>query len=196
MAREIEAKIRVASHEPVRRRLGELGAKRLGCVLETNRIFDRSDGSLRNRGCGLRVRTTMPLDGKGTGTTTLTYKGPVQPGAFKSREELEVSVSNADTLAQLLFQLGCVQILQFEKRRESWLLGECRIELDEPPHIGLFVEIEGPDDAAIRAAIDSLGLADEPHVSASYVRMLADYCAEQGICNRVLRLADPPPVSK
>ena len=73
MAMEIEAKFRVASHAPVRDRLGVLGAEYLGRVLETNRIFGRSDGSLRARGCGLRVRSTESEDGAKP-EATMTFK--------------------------------------------------------------------------------------------------------------------------
>jgi adenylate cyclase class 2 len=161
----------------------------LGCVLETNHIFDRPDGSLRARGYGLRIRSARDT-ATGEQSHTLTLKGPVAAGPFKSREELEVRISDADTAASMLQQLGFVRILCYQKRRESWRLEECRVELDEPPHIGLFVEIEGPDEAAIRFVRDRLGLADAVHEKASYVPMLMAYCQEHGIADRMLPLPD------
>jgi len=59
---ETEAKFRVEWHEPVRMRLEAAGATFHGRVLETNRLFDRPDGSLRQAGCGLRIRSA---DGQG-----------------------------------------------------------------------------------------------------------------------------------
>jgi len=248
MALEIEAKFRVASHEPVRVALRGQGAALIGRVMETNTTFDRPDGSLRRAGCGLRVRSSRAEDGgelsggwhentggqavsgtrgagtggqavsgtqgagtggqaasgtqgAGTGgqaasgirdggdtTATLTYKGPVIPGPIKSREELEVVVGDADAVAEILRRLGFVHILRFQKRRESWSFQGCRIELDEPPHIGLFVEIEGPDAAAIAAVQRAIGLSDVPHVQASYVRMLMEYCDEHRISQRIVTL--------
>ncbi len=187
MAFEIEAKLRVTSHERVRERLGALGATALGRVLETNRIFDLRDGSLRKRGCGLRVRSAVD-EKTGQCRATLTFKGPVVPGPFKSREELEVLVSDAETTARMLGLLGFISILCYQKRRESWRLGDCRVELDEPPHIGLFVEIEGPNDSAILAVQADLGLGGATHLRASYIRMLAAYCDEHGIESRVVNL--------
>ena len=195
MTIELEIKLRVDSHDPIRQRLAELKAEWIGRVLEFNRIFDRPDGSLRRTGCGLRVRQatdqttagTAVAHRTGTHLATLTFKGPVLAGPVKSREEVEVAVANADAAAALLERLGFVSILNFEKRRESWRLGDCLVELDEPPHIGLFVEIEGPSVEAIRDAQRTLGLAQIPHESASYVRMLAAYCETHGIADRTLR---------
>ncbi len=189
MPLEIEAKFRVESHEPLRERLRALGAERLGRVLEANAIFDRRGGSLRGSGCGLRVRSTIE-DGSGQRTATMTFKGPVLAGSFKSREELEVRVSDAETASHILHALGFVRILWYQKRRESWRLDRCRIELDEPPHIGLFVEVEGPGETAIRSLQEKLGLGEAPHVRGSYVRMLSEYCDKHGVTDGVLRLPD------
>ncbi|MCH7596299.1 MAG: class IV adenylate cyclase [Planctomycetes bacterium] len=187
MATETELKLRVASHDPVRERLMALGARSLGRVVETNVILDGREGPLRSRGCGLRVRSTVD-DGGASAGATLTYKGPRAAGVLKVREELEVSVTNADTTLQILAKLGFAPILQYEKRRESWQLGSCRVELDEPPHLGLFVEIEGPDEAAILSCRNDLGLGAAEAVAQSYVAMLVAYCDERGIMSRTIGL--------
>jgi adenylate cyclase class 2 len=180
MSLEVETKLRVASHDPVRDRLRELGATLQGAGLETNWIFDRPDGSLRARGIGMRIRS-MEREAGEDPASTLTVKGPVQAGPMKSREELEISVSNADTARALLEMIDLTLILGYQKRRESWTLGQCRIELDEPPRIGRFVEIEGPNVEAIRDVQNQLGLGDEPHVRDSYVRMLLEHCSQHAI---------------
>ena len=177
---EIEAKYRVASHEPIRKRLKSEGAESLGTVRETNEIFDAADGSLRLRGRGMRVRSTID-ERTQQRCATMTFKGPVRPGPFKSREELEVDVSDAETASKILHRLGLVRVLRYEKRRESWQLNDCRVELDEPPHIGLFVEIEGPGETAITAVTARLGLDGAVHEKASYFGMLHAYCVEHAI---------------
>ena len=184
---EIEAKYRVASHGPIRERLIAAGAESLATVLEINEIFDAVDGSLRRRGCGVRVRSTIDEKTQSR-SATMTFKGPVRPGPFKAREEQEVGVSDAETASRILHGLGFVRVLRYEKRRESWRLDDCRIELDQPPHIGLFVEIEGPGEAAITAAAVRLGLDGAVHEKASYVRMLHAYCVEHGITDFSLRM--------
>ena len=186
MSMEIEAKFRVDSHDPVRNRLREVGATFVAHMVETNRIFDARDGLLRARGEGLRIRVAVSEDGRAS--TTLTFKGPRLPGALKQREELEVSVSDGQTAADILDRLGYVQVLCYQKRRERWRLGACLVELDEPAKIGLFVEIEGPDAGEIEDVQGRIGLGDHKHVSSSYVRMVMHHCQEQGLVNRTLEL--------
>lgn len=181
---ELEIKLRVASHEPVQRRLIECGAARIGPAVETNWILDRADRTLRNQGCGLRVRLAEAEDGTHTGT--MTFKGPRASGPFKAREELEIKISDAAMCVEVLSLLGYSPVLKYQKRRESWQLGACRIELDEPARLGRFVEIEGPDQAAIIEAQRRLGLAEAPVEPASYVELVMALCKESGIDDRVL----------
>ena len=190
MAIETEIKLRVGSHEPVRSRLRELVATPLGQFVERNRVLDRSDGSLRGSGCGLRLRSSCPVQG-GSPSSTVTFKGPVRPSVMKSREEIEFGVADFDSAAELFERLGFVPVLIYEKRRESWALGDCRIELDEPPGIGLFVEIEGPDESTILRVQRDLSLGDAPLVRESYVRLLVSYCDSRGIVPRIVPLARP-----
>jgi adenylate cyclase class 2 len=169
---ELECKVRLDSHDPLRERLRAAGAIRVGRVLETNTIYDRDDGSLRRAGCGLRVRFVIALDGEAK-RPTLTFKGPRQPGPFKRREEIEVAIADADAMAVILHALGFHERIIFEKRRESWRLGACHIELDELPRLGLFVEIEADDEATIRASLNDLGLDQAESIVTSYASMVA-----------------------
>jgi adenylate cyclase, class 2 len=175
MGIETEAKLKVVSHDPLRARLVKLGARRLGRVLESNHVFDDAARSLLAGDRGLRVRRIDALDGAGR-PATLTYKGPRDKTLLKQRQEIEVSVGDADAARTLLAALGFVEVLCFQKRRESWILDACRVELDELPHLGTYVEVEGPGPAEIQAALTRLGLADEPVVPASYIALLVDCC--------------------
>lgn len=185
MAIEIEIKLRVPSHDPVRQALDARGAQCHGTAIETNYILDLPDGSLRASGHGLRVRR---IDRDGKTTATLTVKGPSQGGSMKTREEREVAVSEAIGTVEMLRLLGYVPILQYEKRRESWTLDDCLVELDTPPRVGLFVEIEGPSEKAVRSVQEKLGLGAQQHVERSYPRMLRAYCRDHGIDDFVLTL--------
>jgi adenylate cyclase, class 2 len=173
---ELECKVRVTSHAVLRDKLRRGGASHIGTVLETNSLFDLPDRSLERAGCGLRVRSIVPLEGQGEGST-LTYKGPRAEGPFKRREELEVVVSDAGATAGVLRALGYTERIIFEKRRESWLLGPCRVELDELPRLGLFVEIEGPDEPAIRSAMTALELAEADSIIKTYASMVVALAA-------------------
>ncbi len=89
---------------------------------------------------------------------------------------------------ELFARLGFATILRYEKRRESWRMGACQVELDEPPRIGLFVEIEGPTEQVIRESQEALELESAPVEYKSYVQMLAEYCDLHGISPRVVML--------
>ncbi len=151
MGLEIEAKMKLEDPAGLRARLEALGARPAGAVLETNIFFDRPDLSLRQTGQGLRVRVNEDR-ASGRRKIVITHKGPKLPGDLKTRQETELEVADADGACRLLEQLGFVQMLRFEKRRQNWLLDDCRVELDEMPLLGHFVEIEGPSEQSVEIA--------------------------------------------
>jgi len=177
MALEIEAKYRLDDPETLPVRLRECGARRMGAVLETNHYFDRPGGEMRRSDCGLRVRVAESTDPDAAGSpkVTVTYKGPRRPGALKVREEIEFGADDGDAAAAMLEALGFARALTFQKRRESWRLGSCRVELDELPYLGHFAEIEGPDEAAVMAAARQLGLDDLPVERTAYSTLIGAY---------------------
>lgn len=177
---EIEAKLHVAEFDDVRTRLRQAGATCVGRVLETNRFFDRPDAMLQKFGCGLRVRSLQVLEGAGA-SPTMTFKGRMQPGPLKIRPECEVQVDDADAAASLLAQLGFVQTVSFQKRRESWRCGPCLVELDELPHIGRFVEIEGPSQGDVECVRGRLGFDAAVLERSSYLALIARHCEAHGL---------------
>lgn len=187
MATEIELKVRVESHEPVRERLKALGGDYVGTVIERNTMMDQPDGSLRVAGCGLRVRATTVLDGKNPGSK-ITFKGPSRSSTLKCREEVEARVESGDDAIAVLERLGFTLSVEYHKKRERWRLDDCVVELDEPARLGLFVEIEGPGEESIRAVQKRLGLESLKHISHSYVEMALRYCEEHGIRNCILTM--------
>lgn len=187
MATEIELKVKVDSHGPVRERLKALGGEYVGTVIERNTMLDRADASLRASGCGLRVRAITVLDGKNPGSK-ITFKGPSRSSTLKCREEVEAKVENGDDAIAVLERLGFSRSVEYHKKRERWRLDHCVVELDEPARLGLFVEIEGPGEESIRAVQKRLGLESSQHIPSSYVDMAARYCDEHGIKDRILRM--------
>jgi adenylate cyclase class 2 len=179
MAAEIEAKMKVESFDAVRRRLQELGARRVGKVLETNTFFDTPDRRLVREGKGLRVRDSRD-DKTGEQRHVVTFKGPQRQGELKNREELEFSVDDGEAAAALLRAIGFEVILSFEKRRETWELDDCEVVLDELPILGSFVEIEGPGESAVMALRQKVGLSDRPLIQTGYATMLAQRPGESG----------------
>ena len=176
---ETEAKMKVDSHTGVREKLTALGGKPVGKFIEKNLFFDTDDRTLLTADKGLRIRRSTNLESKES-SSIITFKGPRRHGPLKSREETEVEVTNFDEGAALLERLGYMRVLNFEKKRESWTLGNCKVELDELPHLGLYVEIEGPNDETVLKVRETLQLGDRPMVRASYIAMLMSYLQERG----------------
>ncbi len=179
MAEEIESKIRIVDHEPVRAKLRLAGADYIGRVLEMNHLYDDSSQTLFQHGCGLRIRECKPLDGE-CPAATITFKGPMHQGPFKQRREIEVEISDARAMIDLLHALGYSEQIVFEKKRESWRADPCKIELDEVPNLGLFVEVEGPDAQTIQDTLNRLGLDPAASIRKSYVAMLMERASTHG----------------
>jgi adenylate cyclase class 2 len=185
MAIEIEAKMKVVDLETIRRALRARGGTRYGSELETNAFFDTSSAGLKAAGKGLRLRTAVDEFGKAR--YAVTSKGPLLPGDLKSREEIEFTVDDPVAATALFENLGFGQTISFEKRRESWRLLDCKVELDEMPYLGTFVEIEGPGEEKVMSARKALGLSNEPMIKTAYVALLIDHLKKIGEANRVVK---------
>jgi adenylate cyclase class 2 len=186
MAVEIEAKMKVSDLAIVRDRLKAVGAKPDGSVVELNNFFDTEDRSLLAADQALRLRVKRSAsDGKES--YIITYKGPRQHGQLKSREENELTVSSDRDAINLLQSLGYRKVIAFEKRRESWKLDGCSVELDELPYLGSFVEIEGPSEEVVLKTRKTLALNDEPVIRASYIALLTMHLQERGETQREIR---------
>lgn len=158
---ETEAKIRVPSFAPVKRRIKGAGGRLLSPrTLETNTLFDSPGGALRSAGQSFRVRRYGA-----TGSVTLKGQARVE-GGLKSRMELETEVTSPETLAEILATLGFHPQFHYEKYREVWSFKSTVICLDETP-LGRFLEIEGIA-ADIHLVAGLLGIAADRFVSASY----------------------------
>jgi adenylate cyclase, class 2 len=182
---EIEAKMKVTDLGQIRARLQACGAEPRSSVLETNTFFDTEDRTLLARDQGLRLRH-MRNSKTNEETAKITFKGPRMPGALKTREERELTVGAAKDAMVLLESLGFSRVLTFQKRRESWGVEGCQVELDDLPHLGAFVEIEGPDEQTIFRVRQMLGLNDKPLISAGYIALMMAHLQERGINDRVV----------
>jgi adenylate cyclase class 2 len=138
MGIEIEKKYRLTpqQHDTVRRRLPEIGASLQGKEFEENTLYG---------GKGLKVsRSVLRLRRVGD-EAILTYKKRFPTSSsIKHQQEDETQVDNPEALNAILAALGFTPTLVYEKRRETWLLGNSEIVIDELP-FGLFMEIEGKE---------------------------------------------------
>ncbi len=103
----------------------------------------------------------------------LTFKGPVQPGPMKLREELETAVTDADVLQRVLEHLELRVWFRYQKYREEFALDGVVVAIDETP-IGTFVELEGTE-AGITAAAAALGRTTADYILDSYCGLFMRY---------------------
>src|SRR6476620_3065855 len=96
---EREIKLRFDSADDARAAVLAAGATPLlGRRLQEDALLDTRDEQLRQRQCALRVRFEC-------GKSRLTFKGPVQPGIMKVREEIETVVGDGDIVLRVLAEL-------------------------------------------------------------------------------------------
>ena len=166
MPDEIEAKLKVDNHDAVRAALVAAGATRVSKVREVNTYYACSDPDV-----GLRTR--LETDEAGNARGRVTFKGPRKASKYKSREEIEFDAGDTDAAGRLLERLGHCVALRFEKDRETFTLGDCEIVLDTLPHLGHFVEVEGPSEQSVSDVLAQLGLAERETLQQGYASMLA-----------------------
>lgn len=183
MALETEAKILVADHQAIRERLIQLGARSQGQQLQVDIYFDTAEDRLLRADRALRLRCS----GK---KNVLTYKGTQRQSRYKQRQEIQTTVGEPQALRDLLECLGFNQSLLLEKRRESWLLDCCRVELDTLPFLGSFVEVEGPSEQDIIRVLGQLQLDKNDSTKTPYPTMLREHLKRADNPHREIRLAD------
>ena len=157
---EREVKLRFDSPEEARAAVIAAGAAPLRCRrLQEDALLDTDDESLRRRQCALRIRTE-------SGKSLLTFKGPLQPGTMKVRDELETVIGDGEMLQHVFEELGLHVWFRYEKYREEYAAEDVTVALDETP-VGTFVEIEGGEQA-ILAMTQALGRTTQDFILDSY----------------------------
>jgi adenylate cyclase, class 2 len=173
MPLEREIKLRFHSAGQARERVLSIGATPLrGRRLQEDCLLDTEQDMLYRRRCVLRVRNEG-------GKSLLTFKGPVQPGPMKLRQEHETVVADGDTLLTILQELGLHAWFRYEKYREEFAAEDVIIAIDETP-VGTFVEIEGGEDHIHQTAA-ALGKTPDDYITDSYRTLFLQHCAERGL---------------
>jgi len=171
MSIEIEKKYRLTAkqRDEILLRLPQIGAKRSGEEFEENTLF--SGDGLDPQHSVLRLRRV----GK---RAILTYKErfPTRSDIKHQRED-ETAVADAEAMELILDALGFTPALVYEKRRETWKLGNTEIVIDQLP-FGLFMEIEG-DEQSIRNIESKLAIKRLRVESATYPQLTMQHGKSQ-----------------
>jgi adenylate cyclase class 2 len=172
-AQELEVKFYLSDRKKVEERIVAQGAiLKTPRVHEINLRFDTPDFELLNTGKVLRLR----LDSR----ARLTYKGAGQIiSGVNVRQELEVTVSDFDATRAILEALGYEVYMIYEKYRTTYRLDNLEVVVDELPY-GDFLEIEGPDTASIRLAVEKIKLNWNARILYSYTVLFENVRAKLG----------------
>ena len=169
---EIEKKYRLTKRQrdEVLRRLPEIGAELKREEFEENTLYT---------GAGLEVGTTVLRLRRVGEQAWLTYKKRF-PGTaeIKRQREEETQVTDAEAMNAILEAVGLRPGLVYEKRRQTWSLGESEIVIDELP-FGLFMEIEGSKKSIVSAE-RKIGIEGLEAEHSTYPQLTKKYGKQNG----------------
>jgi len=153
---ELKARLDQEVYLNMPERLEKLGAKSCGRCQESDRYYNSKYRDFRTTDEALRIRKYM--DGDGTTSVFLTYKGPKLDSHSITRAEYEVVISDAGTMAEILESLGYESVLTVSKSRCVYSLDDVHVCLDEVAGLGTFMELEKLEDETIgkKKALDEL----------------------------------------
>ncbi len=167
---EQEAKFILTDTNKYRTKIIGMGGHSEGRVFETNVCYENAEGSFEKNKSILRLRQDRRV--------RLTFKSPSdQPASdpldqqVKTMNEIEVSVGDFDTMHQLLSAIGFHPAQTYEKWRETFILGDAELCLDEMP-FGAFLEIESTPDR-VQHLSAGLGLPWKRRVLFNYLAIFA-----------------------
>jgi adenylate cyclase class 2 len=172
---EVEVKIRIGEPAAVKQLLRGHGfrvTKRR--VFEANEVFDTPGSSLRQSKRLLRLR-------RAGRETTLTFKDKPVTAKHKTREEIELTLSDPRAMGEILVRLGYQVNFRYEKFRTEFArpVDAGTILLDETP-IGNFLELEGTP-LWIDQTAALFGFAEGEYINASYGSLYFADCASRGV---------------
>lgn len=136
MILEIEVKGYADNLIKIEKELQNMGGMFLKEEAHRDEYFDTKERNLINKDKALRIRT---IDGE---QFFLTYKGPKIDTKTKTREEIEISVSNSVDTGSILKRMGFERIAVIEKIRKKYELAGYKICLDNVKDMGKFIEVE------------------------------------------------------
>ena len=178
MIQEIEQKLRLSDGiltGLVKERCRQKATKATEVGLQRDEYFDTASEELRRNDLTVRIRSSA-------GRTLIALKGPRlhQKGGIHRRIELEFEIPNDSAIRFQLREQGLVPTAVIEKRRSEFSIDTCFVAIDTLPFIGSFVEIEGPDAAAIDSVRESLGLSVCEAVKENYTELIERAFATAG----------------
>jgi adenylate cyclase class 2 len=164
---EIEVKILEIDPEKIRKKLEEIGAKKTAEGIMKSTLFDNEDGEMKKENQTLRLR-------KWNGKTEFCFKKKGESKEFKQKEEIETLVDDFDAASKILNGLGFTNTRYYEKKRESYALGNIHFEIDTYPKIPAFIEVEAPTQEEVKKGVEMLGFTMDQTTAMSAVEVIEE----------------------
>ena len=192
MQTEIEAKFLDVSIDGIRAQLQQLGAElkvpmrhmRRALIEEAHHAAENSFIRIRDEGDKITLTFKRRLEGDEVATIT-------------STQELETTVGDFDTTVKIFAEAGWNYITYQESRRETWMLDDVEIVIDEWPWIRPYIEIEADSEQKVEQTAEKLGLLWADAVFGSvdviYSRDYPDMKVRGVIDVKEVRFDDPVP---
>lgn len=192
MQTEIEAKFLDVSIDGIRTQLQQLGAELITPMRSMRRaLIEESHHAAENS--FIRIRDEGDK-------ITLTFKRRLADddvATITSTQELETTVGDFDTTLNIFSEAGWQYMTFQESRRETWMLGDVEIVIDEWPWIKPYIEIEADSEVKVEDAAAALGLSWDDAVFGSvdviYARDYPDMTVRGVIDIKEVRFSDPVP---
>lgn len=165
MPMEYEAKFILTDSQEIRSKIITLDGHSDGRFFETNACYEDAKDSLIQKRSILRLRQDRKV--------WLTYKSPPTEAnrEVKTMNEIEVSVSDFESMDQILIAVGFHRAQVYEKWRETFILDDAQLCLDTMP-FGDFLEIESTP-KRVKSFAASLGLSWKKRVLDNYLTIFA-----------------------
>ena len=160
---EVEVKFYLERPETIRQKLQTCATLVAPKAFETNFRYEDKTHSLIREGKLLRLRKDREC------RLTFKSRSHEHQRQFKIHHELEVEISDFDTMQAILQQLGFKVAQVYEKQRETFSLRDTLVCLDTMPY-GDFLEIEGSENNILKVA-GLLGLAWEERILENYLSL-------------------------
>lgn len=178
MPKELEAKFLNINPDALRKQLQDAGFK----LKDSLKTLRRYTYELAETGVGKGKVSFARVRDEGT-CATMAFKA-VSSETLHGTEEVEFEVSSFDAAAKFMQCVGFKQCLYQENLRELWQKGGVEVALCRWPATAWFVEVESYDEAAVKAACESLEL---PYSAAVFGAVDVVYREELGVSLEQIR---------
>ena len=138
---EVEIKVAVKNCSLLEEKLVQAGFSRGDLVKETDYYFDSEFNRIRENDMALRIRSCENLT-KHVSEHFMTYKGPKMDTVSMTREELEMTIEEAEIGKKILEALGYVPVSPVVKCRQHFCREPITACFDQVEGLGDFLELE------------------------------------------------------